>query len=135
MLCLFRFVCGFDYRPRPLFVCFSFIFSSAIVDHFHGQLKSTFDCPKCGHHSVSFDPYSILNVPIPQKRHRFLQVVFVPNGLNKRPIVMIPKLLKSGNIPHLKAKIQQMVGVLPENMVTFACDVTTTGVTECCKSS
>lgn len=39
-----------DYKKRN---------DSIIVDHFHGQLKSTLICPKCRKVSVKFDPFCV----------------------------------------------------------------------------
>lgn len=33
---------------------------------FHGQLRSTLTCPRCGHDSQTFDPFCFLNLPFPQ---------------------------------------------------------------------
>jgi hypothetical protein len=38
---------------------------SYIVDHFQGLLKSTLDCPNCGHNKRKFDPFMYLSVPLP----------------------------------------------------------------------
>jgi len=39
---------------------------SIIVDLFQGQLRSTVVCARCGHSSISFDPFMYLSVPVVQ---------------------------------------------------------------------
>lgn len=40
---------------------------SIIVDLMHGQYKSKLTCPKCNKVSITFDPFSSVTLPIPQK--------------------------------------------------------------------
>lgn len=39
---------------------------SIFVDLFYGQLKSRVQCMNCGKISISFDPFNMLSLPIPQ---------------------------------------------------------------------
>lgn len=39
--------------------------NSIIVDMFQGQFKSAIQCLRCGHSSVTFNPYMYLSLPIP----------------------------------------------------------------------
>ena len=48
---------------------------SFIHSLFLGQLKSTLTCMKCGTEKISFECFSSLNVPIPQKSTIFLEVI------------------------------------------------------------
>ncbi|XP_063219975.1 ubiquitin carboxyl-terminal hydrolase 2-like isoform X2 [Bacillus rossius redtenbacheri] len=41
--------------------------NSKIVDLFVGQLESMLTCMTCGHHSVTYDPFWDLSLPIPKK--------------------------------------------------------------------
>jgi hypothetical protein len=59
--------------------------SSIIVDTFYGQLKSRVQCTKCNHVSLSFDPFSILSLPIPNIGAS-LRIKYFPYDLSKRPI-------------------------------------------------
>ncbi|VDN97918.1 unnamed protein product [Rodentolepis nana] len=56
---------------------------SIIVDLFYGLLKSTVECPKCGHVSVIFDPFSSLSLPLGVKR---LSVYVGPFDLYSLPV-------------------------------------------------
>ena len=38
---------------------------SKIVDLFSGQFKSTVQCPSCNKVSVTFDPFMVLSLPLP----------------------------------------------------------------------
>jgi ubiquitin carboxyl-terminal hydrolase 4/11/15 len=51
---------------------------SIIVDLFHGLLKSTLNCLECDEISIKFDPFCYLSVPLPSKKERQIEVVFVP---------------------------------------------------------
>ena len=51
--------------------------SSVIVDMFHGLLKSTVVCPECSKVSVTFDPHCMLQLPLPVKRERTIEVNYV----------------------------------------------------------
>lgn len=53
---------------------------SIIVDTFHGLLKSTLVCPDCHLVSVTFDPFCYLSLPLPTKREKQIDVIFVPAG-------------------------------------------------------
>ena len=47
---------------------------SVVVDTLHGQLKSKVTCPHCDRTSVTFDPFSILSIPLPKDEQRHLRV-------------------------------------------------------------
>ncbi|XP_074593498.1 ubiquitin carboxyl-terminal hydrolase 15-like [Brevipalpus obovatus] len=79
---------------------------SIIVDTFHGLLKSTLVCPECQLVSVTFDPYCYLSLPLPVKREKPIEVIFVPttqpsqhdtestkNGRKSRPSIKINRLM------------------------------------------
>lgn len=51
---------------------------SAIVDLFHGQLRSELICPQCKEKEVVFDPYMTLQLPVQRPKHRTIYVSFVP---------------------------------------------------------
>ena len=58
---------------------------SIIVDLFYGQLKSRVQCTQCDHVSMSFDPFSILSLPIPNSGCS-LKIKYFPYDMAKRPI-------------------------------------------------
>lgn len=68
---------------------------SVIVDIFHGLLKSTLNCLVCQEISIKFDPFCYLSVPLPSKKERLIQVIFVPQDPNQ-PLLKV-NLLKDGS--------------------------------------
>ncbi|TMS40167.1 hypothetical protein L596_006581 [Steinernema carpocapsae] len=57
---------------------------SVIVDLFHGQLKSHLECPKCNHHSITFDPFMYLPLSLPKAKST-ASVMFWPADATMRP--------------------------------------------------
>ncbi|CDW54707.1 UCH domain containing protein [Trichuris trichiura] len=51
---------------------------SIITDLFNGLLKSTVICPECHKVSITFDPFGVLSLPLPEKPDRQIPVLFVP---------------------------------------------------------
>ena len=43
--------------------------SSRVVDLFYGQFKNAMTCPACAARSIKFDPYNMLNLPMPAAEH------------------------------------------------------------------
>eukprot|EP00727_Mastigamoeba_balamuthi_P010597 m51a1_g616 putative ubiquitin carboxyl-terminal hydrolase 11 (873) ;mRNA; f:101802-105321 len=54
---------------------------SVVVDHMHGQLKSTVVCPSCNLVSVTFDPFLFLSLPLSSGSERVIKVTVVPKTL------------------------------------------------------
>lgn len=50
---------------------------SSIVKTFHGQFKSSVQCFKCNHVSVTFEPFMYLPVPLPHALEKQLYVTYV----------------------------------------------------------
>ena len=59
---------------------------SIIVDTFHALLKSTVRCPDCVKISVTFDPFCYLSLPLPFKKERHIDVIWVPLHPEKKPM-------------------------------------------------
>ena len=58
---------------------------SIFVDLFYGQLKSRVQCTKCGHISLSFDPFNVLSLPVPtSKNHQFI-IRYIPIKIDEPP--------------------------------------------------
>lgn len=51
---------------------------SIVVDTFHAMLKSTLVCPGCQLVSVTFDPFCYLSLPLPVKREKQVNLIFLP---------------------------------------------------------
>lgn len=50
---------------------------SKIVDLFHGQYKSTIECPQCHYISITFDPFHMISLPIPNKEKISMHIYFI----------------------------------------------------------
>jgi ubiquitin carboxyl-terminal hydrolase 4/11/15 len=51
---------------------------SAVVDFFHGQLRSRLICPICCKTTTVFDPYMSLSVPVVRPHARDIDFIFIP---------------------------------------------------------
>lgn len=71
---------------------------SAIVDHFQGLLKSTLDCPNCGHHKRKFDPFMYLSVPLPGNDTVLTEVTVVPMDGVSKPQLHCVKVFKNDTV-------------------------------------
>lgn len=64
---------------------------SAIVNMFHGQLKSTVTCPQCGKVSITFDPFMYLSIPLKREDKipvSYTKVVSLSKGYHRKTTVM-----------------------------------------------
>ena len=50
---------------------------SIITDLFHGQYKSTLICSICNRVSITFDPYLLVSLPIPQVKYVSLEFFYI----------------------------------------------------------
>eukprot|EP01083_Nonionella_stella_P092178 257938_1 len=94
---------------------------SVIVDIMQGQLKSTVICPECKRVSVTFDPFLMLNVPLPVEKDKILKLILVPASLSEPIMLMGPKVPKLGTVVDLTTKLQELTGISAEKLVV--CDV------------
>lgn len=56
---------------------------SVLVDLFYGQLKSHLVCLTCDNVSNTFDPYSILSIPVPVVKIVKLKIAYYPDRITK----------------------------------------------------
>ena len=87
---------------------------SIIVDLFHGQLKSSIQCPECGKCEVNFDPFMSLQLPINSVRSQIsITIIFIPFDFEKpyqRFTFNFKKSLDKNSInAMISAKIQRNV--------------------------
>ncbi|XP_064399096.1 ubiquitin carboxyl-terminal hydrolase 4-like [Halichondria panicea] len=84
---------------------------SVIVKLFQAQLRSTLICPKCTNHSLTFDPFMFLSLPLPVKNTRTVCVRLVCTNPT-RPITKYKlKIPKRGTIWQLKEKLSQLCDI------------------------
>jgi hypothetical protein len=79
--------------------------------HPQGLYKSTLDCPKCGYHSVKFDPFMYLSLPLPESRVRHLSVTLVTVDGSSRPVEYALDMPTSGTFKDLCAALAQLAGI------------------------
>lgn len=68
------------------------LFDSAIVDIFHGQLRTEVKCDECGNKKVVFDAYSSLSIPISKTNLETIRYMYIPADL-KRPRYIVKILV------------------------------------------
>lgn len=90
---------------------------SIIVDTFHGLLKSTLNCLECGKISIKFDPFCYLSVPMPSKKERQIEIVFVPLDQTQPLTKYKVSVLKNGNMQDLCGAVEAMNGVPKSRMM------------------
>ncbi|KAK3768270.1 hypothetical protein RRG08_031063 [Elysia crispata] len=90
---------------------------SIIVDTFHALLKSTVRCPDCVKISVTFDPFCYLSLPLPFKKERHIDVIWVPLHPEKKPMQLKLTVPKSGNIRDLCTALSNQVHSPSDRMV------------------
>ncbi|UYV69344.1 USP15 [Cordylochernes scorpioides] len=85
--------------------------NSIIVDIFHGLLKSTLVCPVCSKVSVTFDPFCYLSLPLPIRKERLLEFLFVPLAPERRPQQMKVSVPKLGTVADLCEAASRLTSV------------------------
>ncbi|XP_043245405.1 ubiquitin carboxyl-terminal hydrolase 15-like [Amphibalanus amphitrite] len=85
--------------------------TSVIVDMFYGLLKSTVVCPECSKVSVTFDPHCMLQLPLPVKRERTIEVRVVWAESSRRPVLYKVTLPKQGSIQDLCRALERLTKV------------------------
>ena len=92
---------GFMQRDRSIF-----------VDLFYGQLKSRVSCMICHNVSITFDPFNVLSVPIPNqaKTQKKLSILYYPQTLTQ-PVLKITVSLSNENatVSEVKQKVREAV--------------------------
>lgn len=95
---------------------------SAIVDLFHGQLKSTVTCPTCSQVSVTFDPFLFLSLPLPSRRPRSLRVLVLGDELADQVDIVI-SAKKDRTIAGLKIAVLARAGLSSEKHTVHIAEV------------
>ena len=87
---------------------------SIIVDLMHGQYRSEIECPKCGKVSITFDPFLMLTLPIPEKAVKNVEFVYVDTEQSVRGKVSV---MKGSNAGAVKDKVCELLNLDPENII------------------
>ena len=81
---------------------------SVIVDLFYGQLKSKVQCARCGHTSLTFEPFNVLTLPVPTMKNISLNFKYIPYAYDQvcQPIEFAMSVDEHMTIYELKKKLQ-----------------------------
>ncbi|GAU93550.1 hypothetical protein RvY_05476 [Ramazzottius varieornatus] len=92
--------------------------NSVIVDLFHGQIRSTIQCPDCKKLSVTFDPVCYYSLPLPSTKTKKLSYIYVPYDASK-PVSRhkLSNIPNSANISEFLAHAGKQISVQPEYLL------------------
>jgi ubiquitin carboxyl-terminal hydrolase 4/11/15 len=90
---------------------------SVIVDHFHGQLKSTVTCPDCNHISVTFDPFMYLSLPLQQESSRNIEISLWSLHSFSRATKYSVKVPRGGSVADVRKELAQIAGIFSKNII------------------
>lgn len=90
---------------------------SVIVDMMQAQYKSTLCCPKCNNISVTYDPYMMLSLPIPQNEVYSALYYYLPYDSSVCPIKSKFFMKKSALMIDLRVQIAQQHNIDPWSFV------------------
>lgn len=93
---------------------------SVVMDLFCGQLKSKVACLACGHESVRFDPFNVLNLPLPVENYTYCEVLVVLLD-GTVPVRYGMRLNSECKYKDLKWTLSELCAVEPELMM--CCEV------------
>ena len=68
-------------------------------------MKSRVQCTRCDHFSLSFDPFSILSLPIPTSTSNFLTIKYFPYDMSVRPVEFTMAVGEAVTTKEIKLKI------------------------------
>ncbi len=90
---------------------------SEIVSLFHGQMRSRLVCPSCSQVSVTFDPFSLLSLPLPRSGTRGVHVTFVPLKVAGRAVEQVTvQVSRAATVRDLCEEVGKAVGAKPERL-------------------
>eukprot|EP00826_Nyctotherus_ovalis_P051615 TRINITY_DN6456_c0_g1_i6.p1 TRINITY_DN6456_c0_g1~~TRINITY_DN6456_c0_g1_i6.p1 ORF type:complete len:1112 (+),score=393.75 TRINITY_DN6456_c0_g1_i6:120-3455(+) len=84
---------------------------SIIVDLFYGQYKSILQCPLCYKYSITFDPFSVVSLPVPQDTKTRLIVTYVPYSMKKKLIRTVMAMERDASVDELREQLVETFGV------------------------
>ncbi|CAI2373272.1 unnamed protein product [Moneuplotes crassus] len=90
---------------------------SIIVDIMQAQYKSTLTCPNCANISVTYDPYMMLSLPIPQNEVYTGLYYYLPYDSKVCPTKSRFYLKKSNTIIDLRKQIAEQLNIDPWSFV------------------
>jgi hypothetical protein len=100
---------------------------SIICDLFHGQFKSTLQCSICERISITFDPFLMVSVPVPNTKWEEIEGYFMKYDLdeNYQNYKFKVKMRDSDQIYDLRKKMEEAYGFKHSTfIITWVCDNT-----------
>lgn len=84
---------------------------SIIVDLFQGQFRSSLTCQHCSYSSVTFEPFTFLQLPLPLEKTRVFHIIL--HSLNKEnpPMRYAVSIISSGYCNFLRSKLSELSGI------------------------
>ena len=95
---------------------------SVIVDLFHSLLRSRVHCNECDKVSVTFDPYWILQTPLPVQNTREVIVNYV-NSQTYQVIRLKVEVSKNGTVKDIRLAMARTLGLDPERVRDLRAEV------------
>lgn len=84
----------------------------------YGQYKSRLQCPKCDKISITFDPFLMCPLPIPQKEVKTFELLYVQDKLSLVKVQIPYEESSKPKIKDMIDKTAEMLGV-PNRMIAM----------------
>lgn len=88
---------------------------SKIIDLFYGQYKSTIECPKCSFISITFDPFHLISLPIPNESMISLHIYYISQNYSDFALKFRLTLKENTFISVIKQMVCKKLNFLEEN--------------------
>jgi ubiquitin carboxyl-terminal hydrolase 6/32 len=95
---------------------------SVIVALFTGQYKSLLECATCHYESARFEPFTFLQLPLPESHFRTIQVTIIYRS-SQVPLKTSIRLLANGRLFHLKEAIVRKIMSTSESNTEFSLEI------------
>lgn len=101
------------------------------MDLFYGQMKSRVQCTVCSKVSITFDPFNMLSLPIPQPTKDFKTIIkYYPLSLIEKPKEFVFSIGEYTTMTEIKQKIQEALGRDASTDYPFLCKIKNKNVVE-----
>lgn len=81
---------------------------SVIIDNFYGQFKSKLRCPICDKISITFDPFAMVSLPVPNRKKKDLDFFYIHKDNHVKPYRMkVEYDVEKDTMHTIKQKVQQ----------------------------
>lgn len=94
---------------------------SIIVDLFHGQFKSTLVCSICDKISITFDPFLMVQLPIPLTKWEKFECYFIQYSQNQETYsnyrLHINRLRETDRVADFRMRVHELYGIDPNSFL------------------